>query len=184
MTLDVQKEHLWFVIRDWIGNDSGIFKWGKAFRWEQIETESAALSATDPIFIDNSYEDRQLEVFHASAKYKMIPIYGRKLQGIPFLESVKDPDSGTKQDTGTQIRTYTFNPDVFKPIYFNMLTGKGPGKWYVYERIEREYGRQVIAEECVDGVWQPRRGYPQNHLFDCEVYQVVGAAICGLIRVC
>lgn len=182
MTIDVQKDALWYVIREWrTGGDSGLVVFDKVSRWETIE-QDAEKHKIGPIFVDNSYPDRQLEVFHASARIKMFPIYGRQLQGVPFLESSKDPETGGKHSPETQILTYTFNPDVFKPIYFDLLTGEGRLKWYVYKNIEREYARQVVAEECVDGVWQPRKGYKQNHLFDCEVYQILAAAICGLIR--
>jgi hypothetical protein len=180
-TIDVQKDSLWYVVREWCGGDSGLVVWDKVSRWETIEQDALKYNVQH-IFVDNSYPDRQLEVFHASARIKMFPIYGRALQGVPFLESSKDPETGGKHSPETQILTYTFNPDVFKPIYFDLLTGEGRLKWHVYRNIEREYARQAVAEECVDGVWQARKGYKQNHLFDCEVYQILAAAICGLIK--
>lgn len=181
MTIDVQKEHVWYVVRDWINSDSGLVKYDRVGRWEQIEQEANELNV-GPIFVDNSYADRQPEVFQMAAKLKMFPIYGRDIKGIPFIASTKDPETGDKSSPETQILTYTFNPDVFKPIFFDLLTGKGKNKWYVYRGIEREYCSQVVAEECIDGVWKPRKGFTRNHLFDCEVYQVLAANIMGLLR--
>ncbi len=46
--------------------------------------------------------------------------------------------------------------------------------------IDANYLQQVTSEECIDGAWVARR--KDNHLWDCEVMNLVAAMILGLFR--
>jgi hypothetical protein len=63
-----------------------------------------------------------------------------------------------------------------------MLRGEHLRKWHVYRGIEEQYCKQVASEERVDGKWQTKRGHPNNHLWDCEVLQVLAATIDGILH--
>ena len=47
---------------------------------------------------------------------------------------------------------------------------------------EREYVRQVMSTHKVDGEWVRRKGYPDDHLFDCEVMQMALARYDNFIQ--
>ena len=63
-----------------------------------------------------------------------------------------------------------------------MQKGEAPQKWWIYRNPEREYLRQVTAEERVNGKWNTKPGQSQNHLFDCCVGQLVLATVSGLVK--
>jgi hypothetical protein len=62
-----------------------------------------------------------------------------------------------------------------------LMRGETMQKWYVYRHPERDYVRQVTAEQKQEGEWKLREGHPHNHLFDCEVLQLLAATIDGVI---
>ena len=184
LTVDVQKFHVWWLARSWMpGGDSGLVDWGSAASWEEID-EIATRVKADKILCDNSYAARQQEVYEESYQRRMIPCMGRSQAQFPFRLRQIDPFDG-KTGGGRftdRVGEYTWNPDIFKELLLDMIMGQSERKWWVYKGVEREYVRQVLSEECVDGVWQVRRGRTQNHLWDCEVLQLLAATINGIHR--
>jgi len=67
-----------------------------------------------------------------------------------------------------------------------------PGRWNVYAGVEDTYKEQLTSEHKVlernrqTGagrlVWKLKPGHHANHLWDCEVYQVAAADMCGVDR--
>ena len=51
------------------------------------------------------------------------------------------------------------------------MRGETPFAWHVYRMPERDYVRQVMSTEKVDGEWRTRKGFTDDHLFDCEAMQ-------------
>ena len=64
-----------------------------------------------------------------------------------------------------------------------MINGTSTQRWHVYKGIERDYVRQVMSEQLTPKGWVVRKGYSDNHLWDCEVLQVLAATISGFIKV-
>jgi hypothetical protein len=181
--MDVQKYDLYWVAREWIETgDSGLVDWGCVTEWDRIDDAVKKYDATR-VFVDNSYPERQLEVYSESVRRGYVPTYGRDNESMPFKRRAVDPFEGTSQagDAG-KIATYTFRPNLFKALLQDMMKGESPQKWHVYQNPEVEYVRQVLSEERVDGVFKPKRGHPNNHLWDCEVLQVLAAAAIGLYK--
>jgi hypothetical protein len=186
VTVDVQKLHMWYVIREWFpGGHSRLIDWGSAAAWADISNLADKHKAVN-VFIDNTYPKRSQEVYEISLQYKFVPVIAKdSLQAMPFVYREVDPYEGTtRQRASSRVATYVWNPNVFKPLVLDMVNGESVCQWWVWKGIEREYVRQVLSEECTsDGVWQTRRGYTQNHLWDCEVLQLLAATISGVHRI-
>lgn len=180
ITVDVQKAHVWWVARAWCrGGDSGLIDYGAAAMWSEVY-EVAAKHRAALIMVDNSYEVRAPEVYEECYRNKMVPCFGRSQCALPFLQSVVDPFEGKVGGGRTKIPKLTFNPDIYKTLLMSMMRGESQRQWYVYDGIDREYARQITAEQCVDGEWQTRPGHSANHLFDCEVLQLLAAHVSGI----
>jgi len=177
LTADVQKTHVWWLVREWIqGGDSGLLEYGTAALWEEIEAIGNRYQVHQ-IWVDNSYAQRAQEVMEEAYFRRMIPCYGRDQLELPFMLRLIDPFEGKRGGGRDKIGTYTWKPNVFKDLLFDMIKGESERRWYVYEAIEREYVRQMIAEERDPEGWHVRKGFTANHLWDCEVMQLLAATV-------
>lgn len=189
MTVDVHKDHFWYVMREWIDTgDSGLIDWGHCvteFELSELwEKNKVAL-----VGIDNRYKMRQMEMMQIADKYRMdnmqwiYPLYGEDnmKQGLRNFGH-RDPYEGMPGggDKKHFVDVYSWHTDTFRLAYLQMLRGESREKWMVYEGVELEYAKQATSTERVDGKWQTRRGYSQDHLFDCECMQLVMAVFGGL----
>jgi hypothetical protein len=182
LTIDVQKHCLYWLLREWVlGGDSGLHSWGMAQTVEEIGELADKHCKENPL-IDANYEGRRLEVLSACYSLQMVPIFGSGHSMLPIVRSLIDPFEGVSGQGQNKIMRLTISPDVFKHLLFDMTQGASPNRWHIYEDIEREYLKQIQSEELKDGRWCERRGYPNNHLWDCEVYQIVAATIYGYYK--
>ena len=181
LTLDIQKESIVYVVRQWgLGGRSVKIAHGRVFDWESVEGLADFHNVTK-IYADNSYTQRQSEVYDQCIKIKMIPTFGRVQLMLPYSKRIVDPYEGKSGAGSTQISAYTFNPDIFKSQLYDMIRGASKCEWWIND-TEADYVKQMSAEECVGGIWKMRRNHLHNHFFDCEVLQVLAATIEGLLR--
>jgi len=184
VTADIQKETHWAVAREWIeGGDSGLLGYHHGMLIEDLRAFDTEHKASQ-VYVDNNYRRRSMEVYEACSRWQWMPTIGSDKLAIPFKRRTVDPFEG-KQGQGnpeTQMHEITFDTDVFKSLLTDLICGRAVQQWYVYEGIVREYVQQVISEEKIDGIWQKRRGHPDNHLFDCEVLQLLCATVEGFYR--
>lgn len=186
VTVDVQKVDQWVVCREWIdGGDSGMIDFARLDSWEQIEEKADKYGAIR-VGVDYGYEKRRMEVFEYCLMRGAWPMLGRDNLGLPFKKMIIDPFEGkqgqTKGENAQNLLVYHFNTDVFGTILLDMMDGESDRAWYLPKLIEREYVRQAASMERVEGVWQTKQGHPQNHLWDCEVMQLVLATVHQLYR--
>jgi hypothetical protein len=182
VTADVQKTYLPAVAREWIeGGDSGLVDWVFAPDFDTLEA-FANLHKAQWVGIDCGYAARAMEVFDYAVNYKALPLRGSESLIVPLKRSYVDPYEGRRGQGGTTLETWTFNTDVFKTWLMDMQRGQAPQKWHIYKNPEREYIRQVTSEEKADGAWRIRHGHTQNHLWDCEVMQIVVATAAKLMN--
>jgi len=183
LTQDVQQTHIWAVAREWIkGGDSGLLWWKPIVMWSEIEL---AIQTWRPRIkmIDNSYTRRRLEVLDKCVAYKMIPTYGRdQLKEAAYIKRKVDPFEGTRKQGRHTIDSYTFNPNAIKNDLWPMIHGRGPRRWTVYDEIESEYCDQMTSENNHEGQFVLRRAGVPNHIWDCEVLQVLAARILGFAQ--
>ncbi len=182
-TVDVQKAHQWYLFREWIeGGDSGLVDYGYAVTWTQIEKKGDEHGA-HRIGVDYAYESRRAEVFEYAAECQAWPLMGRASLDLPYLQKAYDPKEGKRgqsSDEENKIKAYEFNDDIFSTMLLSMIRGESPKNWCLYSGIDREYVRQVNSTQKLDGKWGRKRGYSQDHLWDCEKMQVVLALIMGI----
>ena len=70
-----------------------------------------------------------------------------------------------------------------------MRTGEAPQKWAVTDIVDKSdvYWVHMDSEELKElkngnFVWEKKNPHLENHLFDCEVYQIGAAVSFGLIN--
>jgi len=62
------------------------------------------------------------------------------------------------------------------------IRGETPWGWHIPRMPGREYVRQVMSTHKVNGVWETKKGHPQDHMFDCEAMQLALARYDSLIQ--
>jgi hypothetical protein len=182
LTVDVQKNHVWWLLTEFYeGGNAAIKNYGAAVSWAEIK-QLVIDNQVFRVLIDNSYEQRSAEVYEECYRIGMIPCLGRASIQQPFIKSPVDPFEGKRGQGKHAIPRVTWNPNMLKPIAHEMLRGESAYKLAIYAHPERELIRQLIAEEFSGGEWVCRRGYPQNHLWDCFVLAVLCARMEGIHR--
>ena len=180
---DVQKHHIFYVARYWSASgDSGLVEWGNVVGFQELADVADRLGAVR-VITDAGY--RKLEVYEAAMQFQFIPVIGREGARLnaPFKKQVIDPYEGTRNaGAGRNMGMYVIDVDMLKDLLFDMMQGRSACKWMLYQSVEAQYVRQVIAEEKRDGKYAIRRGFKHNHLGDCENYSLFGAIQAGYYR--
>lgn len=183
---DVQKDHLWWVAREWVkSGDSGLINYGTTIGWDQLDERARKEKATW-VGVDAGYGERTQEVYEACWKYKFIPHMGRdNITDFLFQEKIINPFEGKrKQAKRYSIGIIYFRTDPFKLQLLRRLRGESDQAWYVHHAVDHEYRIQLGSEQRGEnGKWDFRPGHPRrNHLWDCEVGQLVLATRFGFNR--
>lgn len=182
LTADVQKDHLVWLVRKWFrGGDSGLIDWGTTALWEDLDSR-ASMHKVGQIFVDNSYPDRQTEVYEECYSRRMVPTFGRAQIMLPWARREIDPFEGRKGQGKYRMATITFDPNIFKDQLQGFVCARDSRKWWLPSNVDRDYVNQVVAEERTAEGWRKRRGFGANHFLDCEVLQVLAATINGMHR--
>ena len=183
VTADVQKGYGYWNAREWTNSgDSGLIDWGEWHTWEQLNDIANKLKANH-VLVDSGYEERSQETYQACLKYKFVPTMGvENIKGMLFVQNKINPFEGSRRQPKNrrqrkqQIVRLDFRTDPFKSQLMSRIKGETAFAWYVYHNIELAYCQQVTSEEKIDGNWEP---FGPNHLWDCEVLQLLGAVFYG-----
>lgn len=197
-TVDVQKTHLWFVIRQWAINyeskevRSALVDFGTVASFEDLDV---TLAQYEPalVGIDIGYALRQSEVADYCAMYtdrnpkesRVIALRGSDtLKATAMTWTVRDALEGRSSGGGmSPYLELTWSPDLFRTwLAEGIDEGKEwllPNEWGD-ERKRTQYARQLTSTKKIDGEWIPPK-HGQDHLFDCESMQMVLARHDGLI---
>ena len=191
LTTDVQKECFWFVLREWVDDgDSGLLDYGRAV--EQLELRELGVKySARGVLVDNSYEERQNEMIESASRGLLkgaFLCYGRDnikdVQGrlIDYAKPklMTDPYEGTAKQGLYKCNLVTFCPDRIKNYLYALTAGLDWHKWRVPRNISELYTAQMTSEQGLDGKWTKIRR--DNHLWDCEVMQLLGCRLFGLWR--
>jgi len=183
MTVDVQKDHFWYVVREWFRpGHSSLVDWGKALEWVNLRDVRAKYAA-NYCFIDNHYADRQEEVIIQCCDGMMrgcVPVYGHEKLRDKMGRSTacvvyqnKDPYEGRRYQGRYKLTWVSSVADYWKTQLYRLLNGNAPQAWRIPNDVDSAYTNQMTAEKCVDGKWvQLRKG---NHIWDCEHMQILAA---------
>jgi hypothetical protein len=190
LTVDVQKDHEWWVLREWIeGGDSGLFDCGQSDGIQSLR-EIGVKHHVKGVLIDNSYEERAKEFIESSSTGLLkgaVLCYGRdKIRdknGNPqeyIVYMNKDPYEGTANQGKYRINTVTHHPDRLKNQLYTLTLGTSLHGWHLPKGLPDYYAPHMTAEQSIDGHWERVR--KANHTWDCEVLQLLGAKLFGMWR--
>ena len=191
MTVDMQKDHFWYVVREWyLGGDSLLVKWGKADTFDDLREISENLKA-DIVGIDDGYEASK--VARECARYPhWICCRGDDRESFPFTDkkgrrverpfSVRefDPMLGTAHAGRKYVTELRWSNPTVKDILARLRqSDTAPVKWSIpheyatdeyFRHLNGEWKKRVVNVKTgrVSLVWVLRSSSWPNHLLDCE----------------
>lgn len=211
LTIDCQASftEFWYVVRSWTKTgESRLREFGKVSTWEELREIQRKFQVRDQsVLADSGYNGTA--VYQKCCEYSHIGVVGGKKQTLSWI-ATKGVDcidfpwpDGTRRlysteargdpalGTGPKGRTaplYKFSNYSYKNLLVNLRDGKGQ-KWSCPEYSE-EYTRQLnseVLQRTIDAktgkekwIWVQKSGIP-NHLWDCEILQILAASIVGYI---
>jgi phage terminase large subunit GpA-like protein len=188
LTADVQMVGVWFVVREWfIGGDSRLIDFGQVNEIDDLATiaERYNVNGSD-VLIDSGFNTQAVyaAVIKHGGRWKATKGHdstGYMVNNVrqPFMWSRVDAMVGRGEKK--HLMLIVFSNPLLKDALAHLMSGAGP-KWEFSRKAGDLYLAQVTAErreERTDGrgavsyVW--RRIRKDNHLFDCEVLQLLAA---------
>ena len=192
LTVDVQKNGLYYVVRAWgaemeswqieagflAGPTDGDLVWKDLKEFKEEHYNGVPI---DRCFIDSGYRTQFVYAFCRANKAWAFPTKGRDtIDATPLQKAKLDiaKQSGRRLAGGLGI--YHVNTDYFKRWVHERIERDPelPGAWHLPEDATEDYCKQVISEARTvkpsgQVVWI--KIYKDNHYFDCEVLQVAAA---------
>lgn len=187
LTADVQKYAIWWLVRAWFqGGDSALVDWGYVHAFEDVNA-LADKYHVKYVLIDSGYGERTTEVYKNCLAFKFLPVKGMSTRSVLSWTqtsiNVLEGQRGQRQAGPEQILPLIQHDTITFKLQLNeRIKGLSPFAWYVPHDITSDYTNQILSEEYVNGEWKLRRGSRDNHLWDCEVMQLLGATMCGYER--
>lgn len=195
LTMDVQQNGVWWLVREWFPNGtSKLVDFGHVVSIDDADQiiQKYGISSTD-VLIDSGYDTQNVYSYIVQRGGKWKPTKGHdssngySVDGVryPYTWSVTDAMAGRGERKA--IKLLVFSNPLMKDILAHFMLGRGP-KWDFPIGAGETYYAQVTAErreERVDAlgavsyVW--RRIRKDNHLFDCEVLQILAAFVTKII---
>jgi hypothetical protein len=184
ITVDVQKQDLWYVVRTWDRDgNSRLLESGKVLTFAEIANIAEKFNVkNNAVFLDSAY--RSEEVKSILAKYKWLGLNGRgdngytitnKRTGKKFTRLFDMPKTH-QTSNGMAVTTYYSSMGI-KDILFILKSGHG-AIWDLPIDVGLEYLNQLNSEIKIIAA----NGHPtykkikeNNHLLDCEAMQVCAA---------
>jgi phage terminase large subunit GpA-like protein len=203
MTVDVQKDHFWFVVRSWSKEgESRLVAEGKIQTVADIKDTAAAFKVPDRcVIMDCGYEQNRIfqvccangwVAFKGDERASFSTYHGggiREVRPYSWPPLAGDPGLGTVQQGMQRCPFFMWSNPTVKDFLYRLKTGKGLG-WGLPADVSAEYMRQMCSEAKrrtrnkktgqVEHQWQVI-GRRQNHLWDCECMQLVAAMIEGIL---
>ncbi len=201
MAVDVQKDHFYFVIRDFApGGKSRLVRHGKVWTDEQLDeaAKQNGVAACD-VMIDSGHAGPR--VYRYCAKYGWKAFRGTDALYFPgkdrktgeavrriWSKSKADPAMGTEMQGRVKlVKLYLFATDPAKDMLGMAITGQ-LGEWSFAADVERYYYEQMSREQRVErtdargrSTWTWIQLARDNHIWDCEVMLTVASVILGLV---
>ncbi len=209
LTIDVQKDHFWYLIRSWCKNgESRLIKYGKVSTYDEIRKIQIDNGVRDQcVFIDSG--NMSTQVYSKCVQYSHVGVVNGKKVNLSWVAlkgwdatDFPHPDN-TKRLYSTETRgdpnlgigakgktcpLYKWSNRSVKDILFHLRDGKGV-KW-LCNNVDSEYEKQLNSEILVRTldkrtnkekfIYQKKIGV-DNHLLDCEAMSIVGACFVNII---
>ena len=186
---DVQKDHIWYVIRAWgHGSRSQLLGYGIAVDFEQlrqmvfergIPTAWGEATCAQLLSVDCRYRSDEVFRFAATDPARIIPVSGNPHPRAPQLTENK-----VKGYTGVIKRSV--NPNFWKNVLHGYIHADDITHWLPHADIGDDYIRQMTSEHKIHDpksnlwTWVPLSRGADNHLWDCEAANCMLAQIAGV----
>lgn len=192
--IDVQRDHLWCVVRGWGQTGRSWLLWaGRVPTFEDLAVllNQPWTSAKAPVrlaFIDSRFRREEVLDFvraHPSAKMS-VGVDRRTPVDFSTYRIGKHPRTGATLPQSQVVWSITVNR--FKDVVASMMAQ--PEQWHLPDDVPAEYCEQVVSEHKVRvrsgnrerEIWTIQPGKKDNHLWDCEVYAVAAGRVLGVER--
>lgn len=198
MTVDVQRDHFWFVIRSWSDTgESRLVAEGRLLTKEDVISTSYKFEIRpENVVVDAGYDNDSNFVFEMCADNGWTAMRGDDRKSFlhylekgfsvhrPYSPETKwDPGMGKSTHGMVLARLYYWSNMTVKDVLHRLKTGKGAA-WDVYTNVSSDHRKHMCSESKrkIKGklMWATV-GRRQNHLWDCECMQVVCAFISGIL---
>ncbi len=200
LTVDVQKNGLYFIVRAWgadmeswlvehgflTGETDGLQVWQdlakfKDFHYGTLPVERA--------LIDSGYRAQFVYAFCRKFKGWAFPTKGRDtIESKPLQMGKLDIGNNSGKVMAGGLSVLHINTDYFKRWIHERIERdvELPGGFHLPEDVSEDYCKQLVSEARIvkpsgKVVWQ--RIFKDNHYFDCEVLQVAAAYSLNLQQV-
>lgn len=183
LTVDVQKSHFFFVVREWSpSGESRLLDYGRLNSFAEIAAKAAAWGVDKKaVFLDSAY--RTEEVKAASAKYGWIGLNGRPERDFAVTDAagrkfrrIYSMPLYVHLPEGRATNVY-FSSNGTKSIVDTLRRGEG-ARWELPADVPEEYVDALTKSETPKvterGIVWEKRKY-NNHALHCEASQVIGA---------
>jgi phage terminase large subunit GpA-like protein len=196
MTVDVQRDHFWAVVRAWKSDGSSrLLGEGKIFTWAQLRQTQERFNIKPALFfIDAQYNTH--EVYEHCAKNGWTAIHGSGERGfVKTLRSgkrVTRPFTDVKQANPPGANFIHIAVNIMKDKLAILRGGFG-ASWEIPKdasfeyraQMQSEVKRQIVTNKvtgATDYRWCKITGR-ENHLWDCEGYSVAAAMMLRLLPI-
>jgi hypothetical protein len=194
LTVDVQKDHFWFVCRAWaLGGASRLIEFGRFATFEELPDLVSRLGVQScDVAIDSGYNAPQVyrQCVASKGQWKAFkgdqaPFFSVKKVRKAFMIARADPFMGTSDQGRIRLPLYVYSNLMVKDILSLHVRGMG-SPWEIPVTVPNEYLKQMTAEvrREVNGRprWEPLRKGLDNHAWDAECMQVVCALASKLMH--
>lgn len=196
MTVDVQQDHFWVVIRAWsLEGESCLLYEGKTNEWEGLRILRDKMKVPNRcVFVDRGYRPDTVALecrksITASDPQPWNCLLGEESNGYASKvgkSRVIKPFSSIQRartHTGVVYKYVKFSNLLAKDTLAALMRGDGIG-WHIGSDYSAEYKKQIQNEKKVEispGKWRYviKKKWVGNHLWDCEVMQIIAASIFG-----
>lgn len=191
MTVDVQKDHFWYVVREWYtGGDSLLVKWGRCDTFDDLREISETLKA-DIVGIDDGYEASKVGQECARFSHWICcrgddreswPFTTKKGKRVerPFSVRQFDPMLGTANAGRKYVTELRWSNPTVKDILARLRqSDTAPVKWSIpneyatdeyFKHLNGEWKKRIVSLKTgrATMAWVLRSSLWPNHLLDCE----------------
>lgn len=194
LTVDVQMDHLWAVVRSWSANGSSRLIWNeRLLTFEDVAALQERFGIhPNLVFMDAGHA--AYEVYRQCANNGWIALIGDRR--ATFRHRTRDgrqihrfysPRRRVVLGRGKTCSVFYWSnlncKDILARLRRNQRAENGP-TWEVPDDIDDDYLAQMESEHRVkeNGIWRWKQiGNRPNHLFDCETMQIVAVVMLKLI---
>lgn len=187
-TADVQKDHLYYAIRAWgHGYRSQLVRYGMAPSFAELgrlafempmATSHGEAVVSQVLMVDCRYRSDEVYQFAQNDPARIWPLQGdANYRAAPITER-------RVKEYGVIRRT--INPNYWKDILHGFMTSDDETQWLPHSEVDQNYKKQMQSEHKIHDpksgtwAWVPVAAGRDNHYWDCEVYQCVGAQLLGV----